>query len=451
MEPGGLFEKLVPVVEAGEIIIDNAGSGRPVGDESLATLREQAGDALNAYNGSIFADQAMQLFPEFEQMGFSGILDSQIRDALTYLSKGPSDPAAVEAALACVTRSGEKAASFSDQINKLKSVSDYFGVKKREAFEADAIAVIQMSTETGNTKSNVDAFVEQMQAFQSVTGFCEPATNTENISNIRMISGEDTLIVADMSVEGASRLQALIGKVQHTRLNIREIENVCDKLTSIGVRPQIVEMLLEERALLDNFDFHKVRGFLSSFSGEERLDVSKSIARSVLSLMSKGARIDSVILNDKPAVALAEESPIAAVTTSQTPKEGSDVSIAEADAPEIENIDERLVDTIEVIPDDGADKKSDAADGMTETTTDPAHDRTEMTPDIVDEVKDVAGEIIEDVAEKTTDANNTVKDSLTEINKTVSETTDTADEIVNDIKGNSSSSLRSIWDTISRR
>lgn len=308
---GGLFEKLGAVCEAGR-----TGAGNP----DWSRIESAALAARAAYDASFFADPAMRIFPEFGQLGFGGIMGPALRHALCVLAgedEGDAQPSE-KAALGAVARIAaecEGLDELTEQIGKLVSVAEYFGVERRSTFDADAVAVIQMHGDADGkdySAATMNAFIDRIQSFQSVIGFCEEeganrGQDSGMLANIRMIAGDDPLIVADMTVAGAGLLQGAIGEARRIQAAVSEIEEAGKRLAMAGISEELLDMLGEESALIRRFEGGRTSSFLNGFKGGEKSGKAKEIAITVLSLLDGGARIDSVVL--KPPTMEPPESP----------------------------------------------------------------------------------------------------------------------------------------------
>ena len=261
---GGLVDQLGDVLAKGGVVSDATSDGGEAPQNSIDELSTAAKKALSSYDQSLFADAAMKIFPEYAQLGFASIMAGDFEKCLSAMCDADGRDNNFSANLARIGREGEGISELTEQIERLVAVANYFGVESRDDFDADAIAVIQMPDDEGgeHVGGNVDAFVERMQSFQSIVEFC--GVRDETGANIRMIAGDDALVVADLSSEGAHKLQNIISDVKSAKSDIVEIENASERLKNVGVSDKIIDMLGEEIGLIRGFDESKAGSFITS-------------------------------------------------------------------------------------------------------------------------------------------------------------------------------------------
>ena len=294
MAKGGLVEQLHALLEV--LQVDQ-------GNFNKDTVGQAARATLAAYAASVFADPAMRIFPEFEQLGLSERMGADFRQALQTLCASDMSNEAAAKAVSKLAREGEGIEELGEQLGKLMAVGTYFGVETRDPLDAEAVAVLQLPEAALNapqTSDQVEDFIVRMQSFQSIVHLCENSQSDE-IYNIRMISGERPLVVADMSSEGASRLQAVIAearKIQHTQ---SEIDDAINRLSVVGVGQEVLEHLRQESAMMGRFEGMAAHNFLQGFLPENDPDEARTIALAVFELLEGGARLDGVVLKRDPA------------------------------------------------------------------------------------------------------------------------------------------------------
>ncbi|MEO0923954.1 MAG: hypothetical protein AAFY09_14505, partial [Pseudomonadota bacterium] len=300
----GLMGKLADLLSAGDTLTSGAD------EESMADKRTALGEvakkALAAYDGSVFADQALRVFPEFAQLGAASIMGEDFRAGLATLANsadqdGDMDHQSIESALSLIASEGEGMTEMTEQMEKLLSVARYFGVERRENFDAEAIAVIKMPGGEGETHAggNVDSFIDRLQAFQSIVDFCRDE-DSDIATNLRMISGDDeTIMVADLSAQGATVLQKIVTDVTTAKADIVEIEDASGRLAQIGVNEKIIEMLSQETTLIRGFEKEKAGAFLLSLLGGEKAVTAKWVASAIMGLMDDGVAIECVLIPNK--------------------------------------------------------------------------------------------------------------------------------------------------------
>ena len=379
---GGLIDKLNAIMEAGNAILENSDIHTKVLTPSndLKTISKEAIDALD---DSVFSDASMKVFPEFEQLGLSTMMGNSIRAALGTFANGEEVGAEqMEKSLVEIGNDIIIANELGDYVSTLLSVAEYFGVEKREVFDADAIAVIQMPKSENETPEDVDNFVNWMQAFQNITRACKGYNDITH--NIRMISGDDPLVVADMSVKGAERLRSFVSEARKVQSNVAEIESAKEKLASVGVSESILSQLSEEGERFRSFDTPVVTGFLSLIFGEEQQANAKDVASQVRSLIDGGVRVDSVVLN--------------------TTEESEDDTLEEEPTKE----DTGLVASAAALVAEGEDAVSDIVEETEETIAEAVETATQT-----------AGEVVSDAREAVVE---TVTETVEEISETVTET-----------------------------
>lgn len=477
-----------------------------------STRIDAAFKALKAYDGSIFADDAMRVFPEFEQLGLSKIMGADVRKALVLLGDESASESATRDALAKIAREGEGMGELTDQVLKLLSVADYFGVEKRNGFDADAIAVIQMPAldSKDHSPDTMNAFIDRMQSFQSLVTFCERKAGdedetAEHLANIRMISGDDPLMIADMSVEGAANLQNLLSEVRRTQFAITEIEEIRERLSNIGVSDQVLDMLIDEKEIIERFEGSKVGAVLKKAIGGE--GEAKEMASTVMSLMETGARIDSVIVKSVPGVGEEQDGsqinepsqndqeesfdvePFKVVVASVVPGVPEETVSAANNNGIVEHKEDAVCDekTLEeTSADDNQEQSEVTASADTFRSTPVSEDKTQAitakksseegetnpscekedtqqtTNASVDERQkdehETSEEITHKVPEAQSDAGHLFADAADKANNAVETATSKVEEVTGDIQESvdetarkQPSTFRSIWDTLSKR
>lgn len=304
VKEGNLLDELSEVLTKGDMLRDAVAAGNKPPKHLVEALQSAATKARTTYEGSVFADPAMKIFPEFDQLGFGSLMGEEFKESLDIISDGDGNDVDLAANLARIGRQGEGISELTEQLEKLMSVADYFGVESRSTFTSEAIAVVQMPQGQAGKDSNgnVDAFIDRMESFQSLVDFCG-ASEEASGSNIRMISGDDALMVADLSVEGAHKLQNLISEVKSAKADILEIENATERLKNVGVNDNIIDLLNEEVNFIRAFDPNKAGTFIRSLIDGETGVTAKWMADAVMGLVEQGARIDSVVLRSEKSVA----------------------------------------------------------------------------------------------------------------------------------------------------
>ena len=500
---GGLVDQLGDVVAKGGVVSDATSDGGEASQNSIDELSTAAEKALCSYDQSLFADAAMKIFPEYAQLGFSSIMAGGFEKCLSAMCDADGRDNNFSANLARIGREGEGISGLTEQIERLVAVANYFGVERRDDFDADAIAVIQMPDDEGgeHVGGNVDAFVERMQSFQSIVEFC--GVRDETGANIRMIAGDDALVVADLSSEGAHKLQSIISDVKSAKSDIVEIENASERLKNVGVSDKIIDMLGEETGLIRGFDESKAGSFITSLLKGENSVTSKWMANAVMGLLDSGVRIDSVVLKSQEGgetTGVVEEMAIVAealeaLDDEAVTKEAEDPKINEAseassnDVPDQSEKDQEDTSNSTVIA--GATALAGAgtfaADNVVELVgktsekavnfvSDGVEAAGEKISEMTDEacnLADNAGEQVEEVVETASGAVSDgvgkaetiaedTKDVISNgVSSGVDEVTDTVDEAVENLETKSEAeinaararkkSLRSIWETFSGR
>lgn len=297
VKEGGLVDQLSEVLTKGDRLHDAVTVGSKPPKHLVDELKSAAKKARQSYDDSVFADPAMKVFPEFDQLGFGTIMGADIKDSLDAIIEGDGDDTDLASNLARIGHQGEGIPELTEQLEKLMAIADYFGVESRSTFASEAIAVLQMPQgQAGEGASgNVDAFIDRMESFQSLVDFCGVSDDAKG-ANIRMISGDDALMVADLTVEGAQKLQNIISDVKAARSDILEIESATERLKNVGVDEKIIDLLGEEIDLIRTFDQIKTGDFLKALIGGENGITAKWMADAVMGLVNDGVRIDSVVL-----------------------------------------------------------------------------------------------------------------------------------------------------------
>ncbi|MEP3629252.1 MAG: hypothetical protein ABJN04_04530 [Hyphomicrobiales bacterium] len=305
-----MIDQLGDVLAKGSALSDATVDGGEASQDTIDELSSAAKKALGSYDKSLFVDPAMKIFPEYNQLGFASIMSGDFEKCLKSMCDADGSGDDFSANLVRIGREGEGISELTDEVERLMAVANYFGVESRDEFESDAIAVIQMPEgEAGeDAGGNVDAFVERMQSFQSIVEFC--GVSDETGANIRMIAADDALVVADLSSEGAHKLQNIISDVKSAKSDIAEIENASERLKNVGVSDKVIDLLDEETGLIRSFDESKAGSFIKSLLNGENRVTSKWMANAVMGLLDSGVRIDSVALKpqeDDEAIAVADE------------------------------------------------------------------------------------------------------------------------------------------------
>lgn len=289
---GNLFDELGLLLDAGDYNVGGTGN-------NLA-LQKAAARTLEVYDASLFADPSLTIFSEFEQLGLSEVMSSDIRTSLFLLAEGGLTDGEIEALLTKINTDSERMTKLSDEIAKLVAVADYFGVERRQELDADAVAVIQMTSlenaKAGHSTETMNRLIDQMQSFQVLVDFCEKKASHDTLANIRMISGDAPQLVADMSAAGASRLQKIVSEARHVQLAVGEIRDIGERLSDIGISDDFTNRLKEEGHLIQRFDSQRSEMIFKSFLNDDEMDQVKYMAGVLLSLMEAGAKIYSVVL-----------------------------------------------------------------------------------------------------------------------------------------------------------
>ena len=505
---GGLVDQLGDVLAKGGVVSDATSDGGEAPQSSIDELSTAAKKALSSYDQSLFADAAMKIFPEYAQLGFASIMAGDFEKCLSAMCDADGRDNNFSANLARIGREGEGISELTEQIERLVAVANYFGVESRDDFDADAIAVIQMPDDEGgeHVGGNVDAFVERMQSFQSIVEFC--GVRDETGANIRMIAGDDALVVADLSSEGAHKLQNIISDVKSAKSDIVEVENASERLKNVGVSDKIIDMLGEEIGLIRGFDESKAGSFITSLLKGENSVTSKWMANAVMGLLDSGVRIDSVVLKPQESgetTGVAEEMAVVAealealddeaVTnvaedpkmneaseassnelsdqseTNQTESDQDDTSsstviagataVVGAGAFAADNVVELVGKTSEKTVNfvsDGAEAASEKISEMTDETCNLADNASEQ----VEEAVETASDAVSDGVEKAETIVEDTKDAISNgVSNGIDEVSNTVDEAVEKIETKSEAeinaararkkSLRSIWETFSGR
>lgn len=281
----GLIDRLTVVIDAGQ-------------SEDFDSARAAARDALKFYDASAFVDPDIQIFPEFNLLGLRRVSNSRLRGWLTSLAREEFSQDEIEKALAEISIETGRLKELAKEIKKLALVTQFYDVEKRKAFDADALAVFQMTDEADWQEYSIAAlngFIEQMQSFQEIIAFCEGGAEKKD-ANIRMIAGKSPLIVADISLSAAMRLQQIIREVRRRLTTMVEIEDAQRRLAAVGVNDQIARLLEDEEVRIRRFDEHESDMFFTDLRSTESASSLKLIAISLLSLMREGVRVDSVLL-----------------------------------------------------------------------------------------------------------------------------------------------------------
>ncbi|MBA4782702.1 MAG: hypothetical protein H2045_05725 [Rhizobiales bacterium] len=297
MAEGGLYEKLGLLLEAADPASAPGGIGQTDSRKDIEAVRRAAREALDAYDASFFADKSMRLFPEYRQMGFAKIMGAPLRLALEGLSDGGADAKAEN--IATIAREGEGLNDLTEQVERLLALADYFGIEKRDAFEADAVAVIEAPAQTRtHSPDAMNRFIDRVETFQTIVAFCSiDQASSEN--NIRMIDGDTPLLVADMSVAGATRLQHLLNEVQRVHSAVHEIDQARRRLSDVGVSAPLLSQIDDERAVFRRFEAAGSLQNISDFPAHVSAEEVRQTAMALLALMDEGARINSVILRSR--------------------------------------------------------------------------------------------------------------------------------------------------------
>lgn len=470
---GGLVDQLGDVLAKGGALSDAAADGGEASQDKIDELSSAAKKALNSYNESLFADPAMKIFPEYTQLGFASIMGRDFENCLLSIRDGKGRDDNFSANLARIGREGEGISDIEDQIEKLVAVANYFGVESRDDFESDAIAVIQMpdDEEGEQSGSNVDAFVERMQSFQSIVEYC--GVSDETGANIRMIAGDDALVIADLTTDGAQKLQNIISDVKTAKSNIVEIESASERLKTVGVSDKIIDLLNEETGLIRGFDESKAGSFISSLLNGENSVTSKWMVNAVMGLLDGGVRIDSVILksqDDSETTATADEMTRVAdalealdseagtqAATNET--SGSDApdqaqeeqdtsssttvasATALASATAVAGVGAMVSDNVADAADTVAEMADDATDAAATLVSDGAKAATSVVEDVNQEASDLANAASEKASEMTEGACNLanhageqVEDVVETARDAVADTAESAETIVEDAK-----------------
>ncbi len=287
----GLLNKLT-------LVLDAAKSEDP--DVFKVTVQ----DAYAAVKESLFQDKGLRIFPEFQQLGLGEILDADHLKKIEKLSEngiGKDSKLSKDEktqTMQIISEESNKLKALSKELQKLRSLADYFNVKVEKQPEAPAIAAFKFLEDDRN--GNVDGFIGQMQIFQKLLSYCEAGTNIE-ANNIRMISGDKPVILADMSYKGGLRMQAIVDLVRQTRLAFEKVGEAEKNLADFNVRDSLLRALKEEANLIKVFKAERAEKFLSeSFSPQEKESVRK-LAGDLLSLFNRGGAIDAVILQENAA------------------------------------------------------------------------------------------------------------------------------------------------------
>lgn len=490
---GGLFDQLDDVFAKGRALSDATIDGGEASKDTIADLSSAAKKALRSYDESLFVDPAMKIFPEYTQLGFAGIMAGDFEKCLKSLcdTDGGDDDFAVN--LARIGREGETIAELTNQVERLMAVANYFGVESRDDFESDAIGVIQMPKgEAGeNAGGNVDAFVERLQSFESIVEFC--GVNDENGANIRMIAADDALVVADLSSKGGHKLQKIISEVKSAKSDIAEIEDVSERLKSVGVNDKIIDMLGEETGLIRKFDESKAGSFISSLLNGENSVTGKWMANAVMGLLDSGVRIDSVALKpyeSDEASAVATEMAVVADALEALDEEAApdDATADDTTSSETSGQADKTDEASENDENNQADKSHNASsaavvsgaavlvnansfaaknglgvaapvvDSVMQEATDLTDAASDKGSEIKDEVCDLANdasEKVEQVVEATSDAvSNDVSNDADSVSNTVNEATksgETRYEAEKNAARARKKNLRSLWETFSGR
>lgn len=305
MAEGGLNEKLGLLLAAADTVYPDAVS-------RSEAVKQAAKDALHAYQSSFFADMSMRLFPEFRQLGFADAMDEPVRHALERLSEGTIETTEAADRVATIAKHADGLRDLTDQVEKLLALADYFGVEKRDAFEADAVAVIAAPAPTGtHSPEMMDRFIDRVQTFQTVVAFCD-LDEAAIDHNIRMIDGDTSLLVADMSAASATRLHDLLSEVGRVHAAAAEIGHAHRRLGDVGVSAPLLADLDQERAAFRRFEkggsLRNVSDFLRHVSNEE----IRKTAMALLAMLDEGVRINSVILRKPEEDLPAEDLPLQA-------------------------------------------------------------------------------------------------------------------------------------------
>jgi len=280
-----LIDRLTVVIDAGQ-------------GEDFDSTRAAAHDALKFYDASAFADSDIQIFPEFNLLGLRQVSNSRLRGSLTTLAKEEFSQDEVEKALVEISIETCRLKELAKEIKKLALVTQFYGVERRETFDADALAVFQIADEAGWQEYSIAAlngFIEQMQSFQEIVAFCEGGAENKD-ANIRMIAGKSPLIVADISLSAAMRLQQIIREVRRRLAAMVEIGDAQKRLAAVGVSDQIARLLKDEEVRIRRFDDGESDMFFTDLRSTENASSLKLIAISLLSLMREGVRVDGVLL-----------------------------------------------------------------------------------------------------------------------------------------------------------
>ena len=505
---GGLFDQLGEVLAKGSAVSDATIDGSEASQDTIDELSSAAKKALSSYDESFFVDPAMKIFPEYSQLGFSSIMSGDFEKCLKSMCDADGNGDDFSANLARIGREGEGISELTDEVERLMAVANYFGVESRDEFESDAIAVIQMPEgEAGeDAGGNVDAFVERMQSFQSIVEFC--GASDETGANIRMIAGDDALVVADLTSEGAHKLQSIISDVKSAKSDIVEIENARESLENVGVSDKIIDMLGEETGLIRGFDESKAGSFIKSLLNGENRVTSKWMANAVMGLLDSGVRIDSVALKseaDDEAIVVADEATVEddegvveAVATGETTAVADELAVV-ADALEALDDEAAAGETTSDETSDQADETHDASSasavsgaaalanansfaaknglGMAASAVDDvtqeASNLVEVATDKVSDLKDEAYDLADHASEQVEDAIGTADDTLSTVvdnateavsngaSNSIDSVSDSVDETVENVETQSEAelnaasarkkSLRSIWETFSGR
>lgn len=438
---GGLVDQLGDVLAKGSAVKDSVVDSGEAPQDAIDELSSAAEKALASYDDSLFVDPAMKIFPEFSQLGFAGIMGRDFEKCLKSMCTADGHGDDFAANLAQIGREGEGIRELTDQIERLMAVANYFGVESRDDFEADAIAVIQMPEgEAGeHAGGNVDAFVERMQSFQSIVEFC--GVSDESGANIRMIAGDDALVVADLSSDGARKLQNMISDVKSAKSDIVEIENASERLKNVGVSDKIIDMLGEETGLIRGFDESKAGGFITSLLNGENSVTSKWMANAVMGLLDSGVRIDSVALkphaDDETAAVVDDEATDVAkemTVVAEALEALDDEAAAGDDAPSSDTSSSETSHQAEEADDDASSSVLIAgATALAGAGSLAAKNTADNAAQAVDNVVEMAGDVSDEAASLVSEGAEGAASVVDEVKQEASDLADAASEKASDM------------------
>lgn len=269
-------------------------------------VADEARQALEVYDQSIFADTSLRIFPEYDQLGLSSVMGDDLRARLTLLAEETLPDDEIKVLLSKISDDRDTAQDLISEIAKLASVADYFGVEKQDIFVKDAIAVFQIPETTdkmaNHNPESMNQFIDHMQSFQAVVDFCETVAGNEGVANIRMFSGIQPSVVADLSTKASECLQALVSQARKIELAVGEITDARDKLANIRVKKEILKLLKEESKRIDRFEGAQSKAFIKSLPSTIDEEKARAVVRDVRTLMRAGARIDCIEGSDDGAI-----------------------------------------------------------------------------------------------------------------------------------------------------